>query len=189
MSENLNSKGTMHEPMDKQLQTAEFNKYFLTERQRLEQELKKPYVKDITAENMDEALNSLAETPKEQIKYLNFSETLMGYVEKNNELTGRMNRVLDETAKTMVTLRTEANKRSTEILTPSKLKELLNSDLQVNVHNHNTDTIQKLETEFDLFVERVTKKLSDMAVSVENRVNLSIVLHIVTIIILTRIAV
>ena len=182
MSNDLNSKRTVQIPVDKQVQTAEFRKYFLTERQRLEQALNKPYVKDVTAEKVDEALNALAETPQEQIKYLNLGEQLTEYVELNKELTVRMNRMLGETAKTMVTLTAEANKRNAEILTPAKLKELLNSDLRFNVINRNEDTFQKLEVEFDFFVERVAKKMNETVTTLENRFNLAIALQVVTII-------
>ena len=182
MHDNLNSKKTAPIPMDKQLQAAEFKKYFLSERQRLEQELNKPYVKDVTAEKVDEALNALAETPQEQIKYLNLGEQLTEYVELNKELTMRMNRMLDDTAKTMATLTAEANRRSADMLTPTKLKELLNSDLQINIQNHNEDTFQKIEVEFDFFVDRVVKKMNETVTALENRFNLSIVLQVVTII-------
>lgn len=182
MSNNFNSKKTVQIPMDKQVQVAEFKKNFLTERQRLEQELNKPYVKDVTAEKVEAALNTLAETPQEQIKYLNLGEQLTEYVEYNKELTVRVNRMLDDTAKTMATLTAEANKRSADMLTPIKLKELLNSDLRFNVINRNEDTFQKIETEFDFFVERVAKKLNETVTALENRFNLSIVLQVVTII-------
>jgi len=182
MHDNLNSKRTVQIPMDKQLQAAEFKKYFLSERQRLEQELSKPYVKDITAEKVDEALNALAETPQEQIRYLNLGEQLTEYVEMNKELTVRVNRMLDDTAKTMATLTAEANRRNAEMLTTTKLKELLNSDLRFNVINRNEDTFQKIEVEFDFFVDRVVKKMNETVTALENRFNLSIVLQVVTII-------
>lgn len=182
MSNNFNSKKTVQIPMDKQVQVAEFKKNFLTERQRLEQELNKPYVKDVTTEKVEAALNTLAETPQEQIKYLNLGEQLTEYVEYNKELTVRVNRMLDDTAKTMATLTAEANKRSADMLTPIKLKKLLNSDLRFNVINRNEDTFQKIETEFDFFVERVAKKLNETVTALENRFNLSIVLQVVTII-------
>ena len=184
MHDNLDSKRTVQIPMDKQLQAAEFKKYFLSERQRLEQELNKPYVKDVTAEKVDEALNALAETPQEQIKYLNLGEQLTEYVELNKELTVRVNRMLDDTAKTMVTLTTEANRRSAEMLTPAKLKEMLNSDLRFNVINRNEDTFQKIEVEFDFFVDRVAKKMNETVNTLENRFNLSIVLQVLTIVLL-----
>ena len=182
MHDNLNSKKTVQIPMDKQLQAAEFKKYFLSERQRLEQELNKPYIKDVTAEKVDEALNALAETPQEQIKYLNLGEQLTEYVELNKELTMRMNRMLDDTAKTMATLTAEVNRRSADMLTPAKLKELLNSDLRFNVINRNEDTFQKIEVEFDFFVDRVAKKMNENVTALENRFNLSIVLQVITII-------
>ena len=182
MHDNLNSKKTVQIPMDKQLQAAEFKKYFLSERQRLEQELNKPYIKDVTAEKVDEALNALAETPQEQIKYLNLGEQLTEYVELNKELTMRMNRMLDDTAKTMATLTAEVNRRSADMLTPAKLKELLNSDLRFNVINRNEDTFHKIEVEFDFFVDRVAKKMNETVTALENRFNLSIVLQVVTII-------
>jgi len=182
MSGNLNFKKAVQIPMDKQVQAADFKKYFQTERQRLEKELNKPYAKDVTAEKVDEALNALAETPKEQIKYLTLGEQLTEYVELNKELTVRMNRILDDTAKTMATLTAEANKRSADMLTPAKLKELLNSDLRFNVINRNEDTFHKIEVEFDFFVDRVAKKMNETVTALENRFNLSIVLQVVTII-------
>lgn len=182
ISNNFDSRKTVQISVDKQMKTAEFKKNYLNERQRLEKELNKPYVKDITSEKVDEALNALAETPQEQIKYLNLGEQLTEYVEYNKELTMRVNRMLDETAKTLATLTAEANRRNAEMLTPEKLKELLDSDLQIRVINRNEDTFQKIEVEFDFFVERVVKKMNETITVLENRFNLAIVLQVVTII-------
>lgn len=170
-------------PVNQQIKNTEAKKNYAFEKERLERILRQPHTAEVTVASVNESFDELANNPKTQLQTLELGEAILEYVNLNKSQTENINKLIEDTARTIAKLSMELDRQNKENLTQQKLEKVLigtysdYANISADITwKHLNNGFQKLEAQLDNAVTSAFEKI-------ENRINLLLLLQVLCIVI------
>ncbi len=183
MVNNQNQQEKAHISFNQQVRNSDEKRNYTLEKARIERILQQPAALETAVASINKSFEELANNPKTQLQTLALVEMLLEYVELNKAQTENVNKLIEDTSRTVAKLSIELDRQNRNKLTQHNLEKTLletysdYANISADITwKHLNKNFQELETQLDTAVTSAFNKI-------ENRINLLLLLQVLCMII------